>query len=156
MAPVWHEGHGRRNGARRRRGGATVAPPPDTLRREVDGEDLTQVAEVRRDLRRLMAGWPATESEDVADVAELLTSELVTNALVHTEGGAVVTATVTDRLRVEVRDAAPRPPVVRGTHLGGTSGRGMVLVHHLADAWGVEHDGPGKCVWFELSGEQAA
>ncbi|MEV4948734.1 ATP-binding protein [Streptomyces sp. NPDC053755] len=90
------------------------------------------------------------------DVAELLTSELVTNALIHTEHGAVVTATVVpENLRVEVRDfvpglTAPHVPAADD----GTHGRGLVLVDALADSWGVEDQEVGKVVWFELHGER--
>ncbi|MGW5421733.1 hypothetical protein ACWEV0_16125, partial [Streptomyces sp. NPDC003943] len=53
----------------------------------------------------MLGGWGGPGA---TDVAELLTSELVTNALVHTDHGAVVTATVdTEQLRVEVRDFVP-------------------------------------------------
>ncbi|MFF4105351.1 ATP-binding protein [Streptomyces sp. NPDC001903] len=93
---------------------------------------------------------------DTAEVAELLITELVTNALVHTDQGAEVSARLAaDRLRVEVRDYAsrrPRPYVP--TADDGTHGRGLMLVQSLADAWGV--DAPvqagGKVVWFELAG----
>ncbi|GAA1365866.1 ATP-binding protein [Streptomyces beijiangensis] len=121
------------------------------LSRRLGAQDLPAITEVRRALRELLRHWgnPA-----VADVAELLTSELVTNALVHTGEGAVVTATVgTNRLRVEVRDfisALPRlhaPGADEGTH-----GRGLVLVQSLSDSWGVHAHGMGKVVWFELDG----
>ncbi|KOU45088.1 ATP-binding protein [Streptomyces sp. NPDC060334] len=91
---------------------------------------------------------------DAADVAELLITELVTNALVHTEQGAEVSASLAaTRLRVEVRDYAsrrPRPHVP--TADDGTHGRGLVLVQELADEWGVDTlaRGAGKVVWFEL------
>ncbi|MEV4443855.1 ATP-binding protein, partial [Streptomyces sp. NPDC049577] len=50
------------------------------------------MSEVRAALRELLAPWGAPGR---ADTAELLVSELVTNALVHTDGGAVVTARLT-------------------------------------------------------------
>ncbi|CAM5316143.1 ATP-binding protein [Streptomyces narbonensis] len=110
--------------------------------------------EVRHALRKMLRKWGGPGA---SDVAELLTSELVTNALVHTEHGAVVTATVVpEQLRVEVRDFVPgldrphAPPADDGTH-----GRGLVLVQALADSWGVEEHGVGKVVWFELNGGAA-
>lgn len=88
--------------------------------------------------------------------AELLTTEIVTNALVHTNGGAVVTATTSDRLRVEVRDFVSRPPSLHeAVPRDDTSGRGLMLVHSLADAWGVRTHDLGKTVWFELGGGPA-
>lgn len=122
--------------------------------------DLSAVSEVRAALRGLLRHWGGPGR---TDVAELLTSELVTNALLHTDQEAVVTATlglgeaarVDGRLRVEVRDALPRHPTLRATDTGkaaesATSGRGLLLVHALADAWGVRAAGMGKAVWFEL------
>lgn len=127
---------------------------PGRLLRRVGGADLTAVPEVRHALRELLGSWG---EPGAGDVAELLTSELVTNALVHTGQGAVVTATVVpEQLRVEVRDFEPgldRPPVPPADD--GTSGRGLFLVRELADSWGVEEQGTGKVVWFELNGGAA-
>ncbi|WP_399431842.1 ATP-binding protein [Streptomyces sp. WAC05374] len=127
---------------------------PAQWRRHVGAADLAAVPEVRRALRELLRHWGAPGG---ADVAELLTSELLTNALIHTEHGAVVTAAMNPAgLRVEVRDfttALPSPyaPSVDD----GTHGRGLVLVQALADAWGVHAHGVGKVVWFELAGGPA-
>jgi anti-sigma regulatory factor (Ser/Thr protein kinase) len=127
------------------------------LCRRLGCADLTAVAEVRRVLRELLRYWgkpDAADTPDAADVAELLASELVTNALIHTDHGAVVTATVADStLRVEVRDFMAGLPVPRVPPADlGTNGRGLVLVQSLADAWGVRTHGVGKVVWFELHG----
>lgn len=133
---------------------AGEARQPTQLLRKVGCADLTAVPEVRHALRRLLRAWGGPGA---SDVAELLTSELVTNALIHTDHGAVVTATVVpDNLRVEVRDfvsglRAPRAPSAEEA----THGRGLVLVQELADSWGVEDHGVGKVVWFELNGRAA-
>ncbi|MFD3546919.1 ATP-binding protein [Streptomyces sp. NPDC058655] len=125
----------------------------DTLRitRSVRRADLKAVGEVRRALRELMRHRCRA---DTADVAELLITELVTNALVHTDRGAEVSASLgPGRLRVEVRDyAARRPRPYVPTADDGTHGRGLALVQSLADAWGVDalSRGGGKVVWFEL------
>ncbi len=72
-----------------------------------------------------------------SEIAELLTSELVTNALIHTDDDAVLTATVGPRgLRVEVRDFVARRPRLHVPDADdGTHGRGLVLVQSLADSW---------------------
>lgn len=89
-------------------------------------------------------------------MAELLTSELVTNALIHTDRGAVVTAGVGPAgLRVEVRDFTAGQPEPGRAGDESTHGRGLVLVQALADAWGVRTHEVGKSVWFELEGGQA-
>ncbi|MEU7550943.1 ATP-binding protein [Streptomyces sp. NPDC044571] len=123
------------------------------ITRSLRRADLKGVGEVRRALRELMRHRCRA---DTAEVAELLTTELVTNALVHTDQGAEVSARLEPtRLRVEVRDHAsrrPRPYVP--TADDGTHGRGLVLVQALADAWGVDAaaQAGGKVVWFELGG----
>ncbi|MEV7616950.1 ATP-binding protein [Streptomyces sp. NPDC089799] len=111
--------------------------------------DLKAVGEVRRDLREMLRYRCRA---DTADVAELLATELVTNALVHTDHGAEVSLRLAaTRIRVEVRDGTarkPRPYVPIADD--GTHGRGLMLVQALADAWGVDPVHGGKVVWFEL------
>lgn len=128
--------------------------PSHRLRRKLGRADLRAVPEARRALRELLRPWGGPER---SAIAELLTSELVTNALVHTDDDAVLTATVEpDRLRVEVRDFVARRPSPRVPVADDhTNGRGLMLVQSLADAWGVHAHGVGKAVWFEL-GAQAA
>ncbi|MFF4576104.1 ATP-binding protein [Streptomyces sp. NPDC001410] len=124
------------------------------LRRRLGRADLRAVPEARRELRELLRQWGRP---DRSEIAELLTSELVTNALVHTDDDAVLTAVVSPRgLRVEVRDFVARRPLLRAPDTGDdTHGRGLVLVQSLADAWGVRPHGVGKSVWFELGAEAA-
>ncbi|MEU5576838.1 MULTISPECIES: ATP-binding protein [Streptomyces] len=131
--------------------GAQAGPDRVQLRRRLGRADLAAVSEVRGALREFLRRWgkPAR-----ADIAELLTSELVTNALVHTDHDAVITATLSRRgLCVEVRDFVGRRPEPRVPDAdSGTNGRGLILVQSLADAWGVRAHGVGKVVWFELNG----
>jgi len=91
-------------------------------------------------------------SDDVTEIAVLLTSELVTNVIVHartplrldleTNGGGGV--------RVAIGDDLTRPPVPRMAGDGRLTGRGIHLVQALAREWGVEPTERGKRVWFEL------
>ncbi|MFI1710314.1 ATP-binding protein [Streptomyces griseoruber] len=120
------------------------------LHRRLGRADLRAVPEARRAVRELLRGWGKPGR---SETAELLTSELVTNALVHTDDEAVLTATVSPAgLRVEVRDSVPgRPRPTVATADDGTHGRGLVLVQSLADSWGVRAQGAGKVVWFELA-----
>ncbi|WP_223205891.1 ATP-binding protein [Streptomyces xanthii] len=127
------------------------------LRRTLGRADLKAVPETRRAVRELLRHWG---DPGQSEIAELLTSELVTNALVHTDREAEITATVRpDGLRVEVRDYTGRRPEPRARPADdGTHGRGLFLVESLADAWGVSAPGPGdpgKVVWFELTGDAA-
>jgi anti-sigma regulatory factor (Ser/Thr protein kinase) len=126
------------------------------LRRQLRSADLPAVGEVRALLRDQLQHW---EVPGLVDTAELLTSELVTNALVHTDQGALFTATLTGgterRLRIEVRDFSARRPQPRQASDHTPSGRGLLLVRELADAWGVRVQRLGKTVWFELAAASA-
>ncbi|MEU6367993.1 ATP-binding protein [Streptomyces sp. NPDC046931] len=134
--------------------GATDRSAGLKLSRRLGQADLRAVPEVRRALRELLTHWGKPGR---SEIAELLTSELVTNALVHTDRDAVLTATVSPRgLHVEVRDFVRRRPHLRMPTIDdGTHGRGLVLVQSLADAWGVRAHGVGKSVWFDLDAEAA-
>ncbi len=125
---------------------------PTRLRRRLGHTDLSGVGGVRAELREFLRR--SRGPEEVA-VAELLLSELVTNALIHTRNGAVVTVTTAaGRVRVEVRDFVPgqEPAPYVPNADDGTHGRGLLLVQNLADSWGVTAQGLGKVVWFELGG----
>ncbi|MFG2429436.1 ATP-binding protein [Streptomyces sp. NPDC048590] len=125
---------------------------PTRLRRRLGHTDLSGVAGVRAELREFLRR--SRGPEEVA-VAELLLSELVTNALIHTRNGAVVTVTTAPgRVRVEVRDFVPgqEPAPYVPNADDGTHGRGLLLVQNLADSWGVTAQALGKVVWFELRG----
>lgn len=91
-------------------------------------------------------------AEDVAETAVLLTSELVTNVVVHARTPMRLDVAVCDdAVRVAVVDDAPRTPALRRAHEARLTGRGMNLVDALARQWGVDPVPPGKKVWFELS-----
>ncbi|MYS22749.1 ATP-binding protein [Streptomyces sp. SID4948] len=136
------------------------------LRHAVRRADLPAVSETRGLLRDHLRNWGVPA---LSDTAELLATELLTNALQHTGGGAVLTATLTPgpghRLRVEVHDSLTRRPgppapgaVARALASGehGTSGRGLILVEALADSWGAQARDGGKVVWFELEADAEA
>jgi anti-sigma regulatory factor (Ser/Thr protein kinase) len=97
-----------------------------------------------------LEGWGLADREELVDTAELLVSELATNALLHSASRFRLTLSAAHGvLRCEVADTGRRTPQV--LHAGGTeSGRGMFLVNALARRWGCCQDGPGKTVWFEL------
>ena len=83
------------------------------------------------------------------DDVVLLTSELVTNAVVH--AGTPVDVLVRDlhgRVQIEVFDAGPQVPVVVDEVLACNSGRGLRIVAALSEAWGAHPGRGGKTVWF--------
>ncbi|MGW0993936.1 ATP-binding protein [Streptomyces sp. NPDC002520] len=135
-------------------GAGAGAQDAHRFRRKLVRADLGAVPRARRELRELLRHWGRPGR---SEIAELLTSELVTNALVHTDDDAVLIAVVSqDALRVEVRDFVARRPRLCAPDTGdGTHGRGLVLVQSLADAWGVRPHDVGKSVWFELGAEAA-
>ncbi|WP_225829755.1 SpoIIE family protein phosphatase [Streptomyces sp. NK08204] len=108
------------------------------------------VGHARRFTRRTLRVWgvpPAT-----LDMALLVVSELVTNALVHTEGPVRLDLSlVNHRLRLAVADASPRSPV-KPTNIGweATGGRGILLVEAVSAAWGTVPVSGGKLVWADL------
>ncbi|MFD8644049.1 SpoIIE family protein phosphatase [Streptomyces zaomyceticus] len=112
-----------------------------------------RIAEAREQVRQLLHDW---DDEDQLDSAVLMVSEMVTNVLVHTDGDALLVAEIacgekTRRLRVEVSDASDELPHKRHPGEMASSGRGLVLMEMLADAWGVDPRGEGKAIWFELN-----
>jgi len=94
--------------------------------------------------------------EEVADVAELLSSELVTNAVVHAHTAVELCAARDDDggFRVDVFDRGAAGHVVprrRKADPAAENGRGLAIVASLASSWGVDEAGNGKSVWFTLS-----
>lgn len=87
------------------------------------------------------------------DAAEMLVSEVVTNAVLHARTSFTVTVTRSaEAVRVSVSDGSPAVPAQRMYGPDSTTGRGMRLVDTLALRWAVEPDGNGgKAVWFEVS-----
>ncbi|MER8220481.1 SpoIIE family protein phosphatase [Streptomyces sp. NPDC094143] len=121
------------------------------LQRQVAPGDPAALSEARHMIRTAVAAWGAG---DRADEIELVADELMTNALMHTEGSAVLTLRVLTgsdrRLRVEVEDSSSALPRRREAGDSGVSGRGLLLVELLTDVWGVEARGGGKAVWCEF------
>ena len=113
---------------------------------------LTSVPFTRRWLGELMAAAPP----ELRETASLLTSELVTNAVLH--AATEITVTVRSEpscLRVEVADGDPQLPALKHYEGDAATGRGLSVVAALADTWGASRRGEGKVVWFEL-GDAAA
>ncbi|MBQ0995363.1 SpoIIE family protein phosphatase [Streptomyces sp. RK62] len=121
------------------------------LQQHVAPGDPEALTGARHMIRAAVRAWSAG---DRADEIELVADELITNALMHTEGAAVVTLRVLAgterRLRVEVEDSSSALPRRREAGESGVSGRGLLLVDLLTDVWGVEARGGGKAVWCEF------
>ncbi|HVW79509.1 MAG TPA: ATP-binding protein [Mycobacteriales bacterium] len=89
-------------------------------------------------------------AELVAD-AEIVVTELVTNAMLHAAPPISVRVSGRrDRVRIEVRDCGRDVPLRLQRSQEGMTGRGIAVVESLSTAWGVEQSGNGKLVWAEL------
>ncbi|MFJ3187375.1 SpoIIE family protein phosphatase [Streptomyces halstedii] len=134
-----------------RRDAAHAPHPGGRLQQHVSQNDPEALTSCRHMIRTAVRAWGARER---ADEVELAADELITNALMHTDGGAIVTIRVLTgpgrRLRVDVEDRSSALPRRRDAGESGVSGRGLMLVDLLADDWGVEARGSGKCVWCEF------
>ncbi|MFK4227406.1 SpoIIE family protein phosphatase [Streptomyces sp. NPDC019890] len=112
------------------------------------------VATARAFVRDTLQGWGYS---DVVDDAVVLTSELVTNAVIHAGTTADVLCLRTeDGVRVEVADRYPEREIpIQGTgrslgNLDRENGRGLLLCAALASRWGVDYTPTHKLVWFQL------
>jgi anti-sigma regulatory factor (Ser/Thr protein kinase) len=99
--------------------------------------------------------WVAAHLRDlpaeVTGCAALLTSELVTNAVLHAATPLCVTLHILpDRIRVDVADGNPSFPSIKEYGRDAATGRGLTLFNTLASNWGVQAVEDGKIVWFEL------
>lgn len=137
-------GHQRTSGRRQRAailGSVTVPGSPE------------HVSGTRAFIVRTLTGLPGMDT----DAATLLTSELVTNAIQHTDSGApggmvtIVVIGVPGGVLVEViDDGSAGAPVVKND-LYAAEGHGLFLVQQLAAQWGYLRDPAGTTVWFHLS-----
>lgn len=90
--------------------------------------------------------------ESMGDDVALLVSELVTNAVRHTDAdGSLELLEMRAGMHVEVHDCSTEEPTLGRGGPGDESGRGIRLVQQLASAWGVIGRRDGKAVWFELA-----
>ncbi|MFE7098109.1 ATP-binding SpoIIE family protein phosphatase [Streptomyces erythrochromogenes] len=135
--------------------GTPLAHPVRPARRTmltVAQAEPERIAGARRQVRELLHDWA---DEEQLDSVVLMVSEMVTNVLVHTDGDALLVAEAVGelgerRLRVEVADSSDELPHKRHPGEMASSGRGVLLMEMLADAWGVDPRGEGKSIWFEL------
>ncbi|CAL9430755.1 hypothetical protein SUDANB105_02032 [Streptomyces sp. enrichment culture] len=113
------------------------------------------VASARSFVRDTLQGWGYA---DIVDDAVVLTSELVTNAVVHAGTAADVLCLRTEAgVRIEVSDRYPErevPLQSAAVNMGSPDregGRGLQLCAALAGRWGVEYTPTHKNVWFQLA-----
>lgn len=85
------------------------------------------------------------------EIAELVVSELVGNAVEHGGGRAeLILSLRADHVRVDVLDRNPELPVVLSPTPVEHRHRGLLIVAALSTRWGTDQTGVGKSVWAEL------
>ena len=107
-------------------------------------------AQARSQVRAVIRAWKVPVDPDIA---VLLTSDLVTNAIMHGEGKTVTLAIRCSRghLRVDVYDASRSLPMAVDEPAGTDTGRGLVLVAALSAEWGSFCTPAGKATYFTLA-----
>lgn len=126
---------------------ASVAPVKFVTRSL--GADPSSVQEARRFVRETLSLWAL---ESLAQDAQLVVSELVTNAIIHAKSRPELRLSRHEgNLRVEVLDDGMGTPDPRPPNETDEGGRGLYLIGALTAAWGIEEIASGgKTVWAEL------
>ncbi|MEU1543269.1 ATP-binding protein [Actinacidiphila glaucinigra] len=125
----------------------------DTFRLRLPAQ-ASSVGVARRQVRSALGRWGLV---GLGDDAGLVVSELFTNAVVHSGSDHVACLlwTAAGQLHIEVVDEGREPagPLQRAAADGDENGRGLALVAHLAEGWGVRPSahGTGRAVWAILS-----
>ena len=137
---------------------SSVLPAPARGRRhpaelEVSAEFAAQ-ADAPRAARQFVAGAlrRSGHDESLIDDAQLVVSELATNAIRHAGSAFSVTTRVGESsVRISLHDASSAEPRLRDEGPRAISGRGLTLIAALAAGWGAELTSEGKTVWAELA-----
>lgn len=103
--------------------------------------------QARRLVRTQLEAWGL---DSVVEMAELLTSELVTNAVRYGSGPLGLRLVCDETLLCEITDTAEPPPRLTAAGPDDVTGRGLLLVNQIATRWGTRRIAGGKTVWFEL------
>ncbi len=128
-------------------------PIPQQAVRETSHIHLQPVPAAARQARRFVQSTATSLAPDKLDDVLVLTSELVTNAVLHArtplELGVILTE---DAVLICVADGTLVTPQMPESSEGRENGRGIMMIRALADDWGVEpsEGRPGKVVWFLL------
>jgi anti-sigma regulatory factor (Ser/Thr protein kinase) len=89
---------------------------------------------------------------DAIEIAALLVTELVTNAVLHARTPIVlVVESSPGSVFLAVNDKAAGEPIARDYGVDAATGRGIKLVRELSSRWGVERSDAGKRVWCEIT-----
>ncbi|MFF9016893.1 SpoIIE family protein phosphatase [Streptomyces sp. NPDC014870] len=127
-------------------GATTALGTPDELREWELPREGRAASVARRLVTDQLSEWELTE---LADVCELVVSELVGNALRYGNGPGRLRLLRGERLLVEVSDTGPDLPQIQHADLSDEGGRGLQLINMLCRRWGTCRTETGKVVWAE-------
>ncbi|MFD4567528.1 SpoIIE family protein phosphatase [Streptomyces sp. NPDC058467] len=134
--------------------GPALGPRRHISRISFQRHDLHAVKAARQFVRDSLHTWGL---DAMVDSLELMTSEIVTNALIHADSDVDLRLReYPDHLRLEVRDADPTPPVPASIMVSeeeneyAEHGRGLIIVESLTSDWGNSPSGRGKTVWIDV------
>jgi GAF domain-containing protein/anti-sigma regulatory factor (Ser/Thr protein kinase) len=131
--------------------GRLSASPVGTSRDGMSTLHLEPVVESTPVARHWVVAHLRDLPAEVTGCAALLTSELVTNAVLHAATPISITLhTLPNRIRIDVADGNPALPSIKEYGTDAATGRGLTLFNTLASNWGVQAVDGGKIVWFEL------
>lgn len=101
----------------------------------------------RKDIDEQLTRWKLQET---LFTAELVVTELISNAIRHASGPIRLRLILDRTLIVEVSDTSSTAPHLRRATGFDEGGRGLMLVAQLAQRWGARHSAGGKTIWAEL------
>jgi len=122
-------------------------PPAQTMTCQF-GPDPAEARRARARLRGKLAAW--NTDEDTEQAAELVVSELVTNAIRYGAPPMWLRVIKDLSISVEVHDGSPVAPRLRHPGTLDENGRGLGIIGRLVQAWGTRHTPEGKIVWAEM------
>ncbi|MCW2904443.1 MAG: Serine phosphatase RsbU regulator of sigma subunit-like protein [Streptosporangiaceae bacterium] len=121
---------------------------PDQIATTTLPTSPSSVHRARALVRATLSGWGLS---GILDTAELLVSELVTNAVQHGRGPVEVRLLRSTTFIIEVGDSSLAPPLLRTPDSLAETGRGLQLIKSLAQRWGIRRGPDGKIVWCDIA-----
>jgi anti-sigma regulatory factor (Ser/Thr protein kinase) len=134
-----------------------VGGPPRHIEAELSQTFVSSTWSLRAARRFVSTSMSMWEFDSVAADAELIASELATNAVSHARSHfSIGLSRHGGQVRIAVGDADNTPPIVRAPSRAGVGGLGLHLIESLATSWGYEVDPHGKIVWADIACESTS